>query len=302
MPELFTAIREATRVAVKDYQWHLSTNEGKSVDAVGELENATLTGRLFEVMYIGKAKVKDKKGPPTIIDEAVEMFQAQEKQEKDQEEKEKEKKRHLDLVLASGGRRRHESGTSVQSLPSNIETSVSVKENQLSQQNSCNEEENRQNQSNESRLSNSSSTTTSSSVSSSTTTGTGVGGGVSTSTTSSTKSSSADNLTNGNTTLLSSSAPTPADALSSDESLVDVVDPNRNRKDSEGRQFPAEEEEDGEEVAPPVRSGSNRVLLIQVGQYELCLISPDKKTVILERKFKDIAFCFQVNVYFVVRF
>ena len=41
--------------------------------------------------------------------------------------------------------------------------------------------------------------------------------------------------------------------------------------------------------------GSNRTRLIRVGDTQLSLISPDRKSVILQRKFKDISFCSQVT-------
>ena len=44
----------------------------------------------------------------------------------------------------------------------------------------------------------------------------------------------------------------------------------------------------------PTYDPENRIRLIQVGDTELCLISPDRKSVILQQKFKDISFCSQV--------
>ena len=45
----------------------------------------------------------------------------------------------------------------------------------------------------------------------------------------------------------------------------------------------------------PTYDPENRIRLIQVGDTELCLISPDRKSVILQQKFKDISFCSQVT-------
>ena len=49
------------------------------------------------------------------------------------------------------------------------------------------------------------------------------------------------------------------------------------------------------QVEPQAPPRKNRTLLLQVGRTEISLISPDKKKVMLERKFKDISFCSQVG-------
>ena len=49
----------------------------------------------------------------------------------------------------------------------------------------------------------------------------------------------------------------------------------------------------------PTYDPENRIRLIQVGDTELCLISPDRKSVILQQKFKDISFCSQVTSFII---
>jgi len=70
---------------------------------------------LCEVMYIGKVVVTSKKAPPTFIDEAVEKFREHEKQKVEFDEE----------------RQRHSSGTSVQSLPADLEQMVLIRENEI---------------------------------------------------------------------------------------------------------------------------------------------------------------------------
>ena len=85
---------------------------------------------LFEIMYIGKMPVTAQKAAPTFIDETVTKFiQYEEKKQKQVEEEE---------------RKRHTSGGSVRSLPSNLEQNVNIKENELANQ----ETESRSNDSN----------------------------------------------------------------------------------------------------------------------------------------------------------
>lgn len=45
------------------------------------------------------------------------------------------------------------------------------------------------------------------------------------------------------------------------------------------------------------QSQKNRTMLLQIRTTDVCLISPDRKTTIFDRKFKDISFCSQVSVY-----
>ena len=222
---------------------------------------------LFEVMYIGKVKVKDKKAPPTIIDEAVEMFQT-----------ENLRRKQLQFLMESE-RQRHASETSVRSLPANLEKSVRVRENELSIQNAGH-----QNTSTDSCLS-----------------------GNTFSSEQTNSSSSTENIANGNN--ISFEGFPDKDVHTSEESIKgnEDVDGNQNEKlevvKGDGKEdsismSSSEEEQRSNPAAPPggcgLQSQTNRVLLIQVCQYEVCLISPDKKTVIMERKFKDISFCFQV--------
>ncbi|ELT93345.1 hypothetical protein CAPTEDRAFT_212887 [Capitella teleta] len=53
------------------------------------------------------------------------------------------------------------------------------------------------------------------------------------------------------------------------------------------------------DVAAPIRqtvltqAQRNRTMLLQIGRTDVCLISPDRKSIIFDRKFKDISFCSQ---------
>ena len=113
--ELFQAIREATKQALSD-----PTQTTVPVECSAEYARMT-PASLFEIMYIGKMPVVDKKAAPTFIDEAVEKFVHYEEKKLKAELKEQERKRHA-------------SNTSVQSLPVNLEQSVSVRENELANQ------------------------------------------------------------------------------------------------------------------------------------------------------------------------
>jgi hypothetical protein len=48
------------------------------------------------------------------------------------------------------------------------------------------------------------------------------------------------------------------------------------------------------EAATLKQSQKNRTMLLQIGSTDVCLISPDRKSIIFDRKFKDISFCSQV--------
>ena len=113
MVELFQAIREATKQALSD-----PTKTTVPTECSAEYARMT-PASLFEIMYIGKMPVVNKKAAPTFIDEAVEKFISYEEKKLKVEEQEK---------------KRHASGTSVRSLPVNLDQTVVVKENELADQ------------------------------------------------------------------------------------------------------------------------------------------------------------------------
>lgn len=107
--EIFSCIRDATREAAKD---------PSDLDEMGESKDATFAS--YEVMYVGKVKVSSKKITSDYLDDLVTRLQ--------EKEISHFKQQHQEEV---NQRSRHASGASVKSLPGNLETSVSVMENEL---------------------------------------------------------------------------------------------------------------------------------------------------------------------------
>ena len=258
MLDLFTDIREASQEAVKQAQLGRS-KEGKSVDSVEELrENGA---KLFEVLYIGKVLVSETRTPATFIDEAVAKFQQYE---------ETRRLDHRDL-----DRHRHASGASIRSLPSNLERSVTVKENELGRQVPRMSEFNGSSDSN-----------------------------ISVGTASSTESEHSM----GSIDLLSSNLRCdlnePNIAEGSMKTLVDSHVAGLNQDDCHkpgGMHISNGDVQEGYNSASKVSNSRrlqgrrNHTMLFQIGATDVCLISTDKKTVILQRKFRDISFCVKVR-------
>ena len=244
-------------------------------------EHKKVSTSLFEILYVGKVLVNTKKAPPTFIDEAVDKFN---------EYEEKRKRGELEEV-----RCRHSSGTSVQSLPSNLEKQVIVKEDELSRHSP---------RSNNTPLSSNESIPSGSEASGSRSS-------------SDTVYSSPDSLplgaSSGSITLSASlhlmnlnqsENPARSAMLSTKHDIATrehgLVGGNCSVSSGEQSTHSHSGHRDGDtqhKFVPhaPSAARKNRTMLIQIGDGEVSLISPDKKSVIFERKFKDISFCSQVS-------
>ena len=214
---MFAAIRDATKETARDdpcLQDLVPPGGGLDLDATS-LSLQVMMTHLYEVLFVGSVLVSSKKTPPTFIDEVIDKFQERQK-------------------VAEFERRRNASGTSVRSLPTDLEVTVGVCENELSRHKAC--------------LHN---------------------GSVDSSDTECTEGSGGDAPALGD-----SSGGLDAGGLHESQGVVS---------------------NDSFENLQPTYDPENRIRLIQVGDTELCLISPDRKSVILQRKFKDISFCSQVS-------
>ena len=110
MHGIFRTIRDATKSSAKDAIFQNLTKQIMD----GQQQDQQNHVSLYEVLYVGKVVVSNKKTHASFIDDAVEKFRLYE------EKKEKEAERT-----------RRSSGQSVHSLPGNLEKSVSIKENEL---------------------------------------------------------------------------------------------------------------------------------------------------------------------------
>lgn len=218
----------------------------------------------FEVLYVGKVVVSTKKAPPTFIDDAVRKFDEYAKLQNDEDGEQ---------------RVRRESDGSVQSLPTNVEKTVTIGENELlvqaSKYHGLSGEETMSSGS-EDAFAESSDTVPSLGVSSS--------------------SGSSGSCNSG----LSSTHDT--------RSLDSVASGEGDRMNKHG--MISSGSEDSSEAARRGRDGAEslqkqvlqsygskiRTMLIQIGQSELSLFSLDRKSMIFERQFKDISFCSQVFI------
>ncbi|KAK3597093.1 hypothetical protein CHS0354_021196 [Potamilus streckersoni] len=99
VPELFSCIRDATQ---RDL-----------FEDMGDQKNTEPAKAFYEVMYLGRAKVKGKNVGSSDVDELVKKLLARE---------------------VERDRQRHASGTSIKSLPISLEEQVSVTENELQDQ------------------------------------------------------------------------------------------------------------------------------------------------------------------------
>lgn len=227
VPELFTQIRDATQ---QDLFSEMGVNRNETAKA------------FYEVMYIGKAKVSMKKLSSTQVDELVEKLTVKKLEMKDK-------------VTFEDNRQRHASGTSIQSLPSNLDDHVSVLENDLGKQHV------------QFRITD---LHTDSPV------------------------SSADDLAN------------LSDAFSSSENILESSSNVSNS--SESKENFSEMSKDGAVNHNSLKeknnynnfrklnSEANKTMLFRLGQFEVSLISLNKKSTFLERPFRDISSVSQVSV------
>lgn len=275
--DLFTIMKEASR-ELHGNQSSIQTTVAVSTSGCSSSDNGA---QRFELLYVGKIKVSHRKPPPTFIDEAVEKFRVLEL----------EKLKHQHEYGAVPDRKRHGSGTSVASLPPNLEHFVSIRENELEGQ--------------VERLGGSESDT-----------GSGAG-------------SSVENLTDkyhhhhfagsaegsvgsviGNdkvrepdegvkldssivpTKTVTKIEPAPHGPSKSSESSPISSSSDIVASDSRGRSFST-----GHDChrgrSDSIASGQNRTMVFQIGKTDISLISLDKKLVILSKPFKDISHCSQ---------
>ena len=108
MPELFKCIRGATQRDLFEEMDHKDPEPAKA---------------FYEVMYVGRAKVKGKKVTSTHVDDLVSRLEVKE---------EECRKKTLEEKV----RKRHSSDTSVRSLPNSLDGHVLVTENELQKQHS----------------------------------------------------------------------------------------------------------------------------------------------------------------------
>ena len=255
MPELFKCIRGATQ---RDLFEEANYNEPEPAKAC------------YEVMYVGRAKVKGKKIFSNHVDDLVKRLDAKDTAERGTSDSD------------SPGRRRHKSDTSIRSLPSTLDDKL-VKENEL-QKVSLKLFKGAE-------LHNDSPTGSNDDVHRSASGEhidlQGQGG-------------SSDHLSD-------SSAENVSDKMShcsSDDQLKgDMFTGLQHGHDGhqfegQGHGHPLEGEDQAGDHSVhnnhAIKS-SNRTMLFRVGVADISLISPDRKQPILERKFKNISSVSQVN-------
>ena len=267
MQQIFQAIRRASVDTMKEQPstshspggYHGRSSGEATVGGCSVADVCTTGVQLFEVLYVGKVHVSTKKAPPTFIDEAVSKFL-------DYEEKK-------DVQ-----RRRNHSGSSERSLPGNLDnTGVNIKESELAWQRN--------------KLGAGATSSTDSNLS--------TGSGCDNST-----------LEGAGMLLLQNQNLGGSQTSGSEDSIPERL------STTEQRLTASNNNEGGGAGVAPVPQGSkvvtteslqrqvvmgqttqrNRTMLLQIGYTDVCLISPDRKTTIFDRKFKDISFCSQVGV------
>ena len=281
MSELFGTIKEATKESARESAEETMHSRENSTESLGsEIENVAT--QMSEVMYIGKITVSESKAPPSFIDEAVQKFAEYEKRK---------------ATLGTANKVESEDSGSLSSSIGSIEKIKSVG---VSRRTSGSLDE--INISNDSDMS--------------------------------FNSTSSNAFSDGNLSVLSSSS----NEVSSidranhkqrnwDDSTVrklSLVSLSYDSLDHENNRASLRESSSASDLMSLERSGRgntnlrkislqrgitatklenrNRTMLIGVGKRSLTLISPDRKSVILERNFKDISFCAQVillDLYFI---
>ena len=223
------------------------------------VEIENMAKQMYEVMYIGKVTVSDSKAPPSFIDEAVKKFLDFEKRK---------------ISIRKENWIESRSGSSLSSSTGSIEKANNPKGNSQRKSTSSMEAVNT---SNDSNLSFSS------------------------------ESSDCASCSEGNLSALSSS---PDDASFSrrkdsgqkiwDDAMLrkaSLVSMSNDSLDDENNVTSLKHTEESQDNSTKSEN-RNRTMLIGVGKRSLTLISPDRKSAILERNFKDISFCAQViNLY-----
>ncbi|CAH1777592.1 unnamed protein product [Owenia fusiformis] len=220
VPELFSAIREAT----KDLKDNPTIKTGRSFD---DLQDRT-GSQVYEVLYTGKVTVSEKKAPPTFIDIAVEQFKNHELQ------RERAERRRRNSSGSNAGLRSQENGIHDSQSMSKL---LSRSQDDLLD--------------------------------------------------------GSDNFNNNGTGGLTDSTEvnpkTKIIALDNISLAGSVFGSSQDETDAQNESKPKQEKT----VAKEGRVRRNRTMVLQIGSTDLCLVSPDKKSIILERRFKDISFCSQ---------
>lgn len=262
MPELFKCIRGATqRDLFEDMDLHRDPEPARA---------------FYEVMYVGRAKVKGKKVTSGHIDDIVTRL--------DVKEEENRKK-----TLEEKVRKRHASDTSIKSLPNFLEGNILVTENELQKQHAFKGAElhNLESPSGSSDEIHHHGDIIVSRAAQNRSPSLGHSGD-----NLSDSSSSSENILDRNR--LSRSTDTLKDSHSGDQlkDLFTAVHPNPegegHLRDSEGRGQLSQQ-------SGMFITSTNRTMLFSIGHHVISLISLDKKQTIIERNFKDISSVSQVR-------
>ena len=216
----------------------------------------------YEVMYVGRAKVKGKKLLSAHIDDLVLRLEAKEREGQG-----------LSSIQQVTDRRRHKSDTSVKSLPSLFDDNL-VKENELqklSQQVLFRGAE----------LHNESPTGSNDDI-----VNKQIGDH------SDGRSSSVEHLSSDGGQSSSENIVEGLHLSNSGDHLKDMFTGLNSHP--EGQHTEVQGHSQGQGINPKI--STNRTMLFRIGQLEISLISLDKKQTIIERKFKNISSVSQVNV------
>lgn len=230
----------------------------------------------YEVMYVGRAKVKGKKVTSSHVDDLVNRLEAKE---------EENRKKTLEEKV----RKRHSSDTSVRSLPNFLEGNILVKENELQKQHAfkgmelhninspsgSSDEIHQQGDVMVSRAAQNRSPSLGHS-----------GDNLSDS------SSSSENVLDRNKQSRSSDT---LKSSHSGEQLKDMFTALHPHPEGEGHIHDNEGQGHHHQQSGMLIKSANRTMLFSVGHHVISLISLDKKQTIIERNFKDISSVSQVR-------
>ena len=265
VPDLFKCIRGATQRDLFEEMDHKEPEPAKS---------------FYEVMYVGRAKVKGKKVTSTHVDDLVMRLKAKEEENRKQ-------------TLEEKVRKRHSSDTSIKSLPNFLEGSVLVTENELQKQHAFKGAElhNMDSPSGSSdEIQHHGDIAVSRAAQNSPSLGHS-GDNFSDS------SSSSENILERNK--LSRSSEQLKKSHSGDQ-LKDMFSGFHSHPEGEGHSH--DNEGHGHHGEVLIKS-ANRTMLFSIGHHAISLISLDKKQTIIERNFKDISSVSQVMLqFYIVRF
>ncbi len=261
--------------------------EHKTQSLPDSLQIENMSSQLFEVMYIGKITVSDTKAPPSFIDDAVSKFV----------EHERRKRTHLDRNtepntehIQSGEDSREDSGISCEADNS----SESLNDRNVSDQDSANESSPHESGKVQKPSASDCDDTMLKrpSVDSTTSMNSVFSGNEVDEENNNVHKSDKDGLENAHADKIGCKGKKVSHGtLSSvNENFI-----NLGQTGDKSDMALADETVRNQDVSRREEKG-NRTMLIQVGSTSVALISPDRKSVILERRFKDISFCSQVSM------